>query len=323
MLRLDELASAGEDGLQHVSDVEPVDQAECSLVQGGELPAVEPELLLRPLALGDVEQEALGVQRPTRLVAGDHDVILHPDHPPVLGQETVLGGEGRPARIGLGMLREHASAILRMEHIGKELGVAEPRDGRVAEERFDLRADVDRGARLVEVVDVGHERELLDQAPVPALGRAQPALGLLALVERASQRAGVLGEAPVARVERFRDLTEDGQERRVEEDERESQRDPDGCHRGAHVVGDRPVVEVHLEGGHRLALAAQRHERLDRLQVPPSALLLETRHLPQRPAGERGLQVGGLPRARADHGVVVRVGEDALSRPELDQHEVV
>ncbi len=66
----------------------------------------------------------------------------------------------------------------------RELGALEPLLGGVADERLDLRADVDRREGLVDAVHVGDEWDVLDQRPVARLcvlelaDDRQPLLGL-------------------------------------------------------------------------------------------------------------------------------------------------
>ena len=112
---------------------------------------------------------------------------------------------------------DRALSVVRVEDPDEELRVAHALERRVADEVLDLRAHVDAGARLVEAGDVHDERELLDEAPVVALGLADADLRLVALGERLGQRRRVVLQPLVAVVERPRHLPEDREERGVQE----------------------------------------------------------------------------------------------------------
>ena len=154
------------------------------------------------------------------------------------------------------MRGERVLAVVGMEDPGEELGVAHAFERRVADEVLDLRAHVDAGAGLVEARDVHDERQLLDEAPVVALGLAHSHLGLVPLLERLSERRRMLLEAPVAVVECLRHLTQDREEGRVQEQQREAESDADGRDRLLDFGGDRLVGLVDLEHSGRLACVA-------------------------------------------------------------------
>ena len=90
----------------------------------------------------------------------------------------------------------------------RERGLCRPFLRRVAEQRLDLRAHVERVERRLDAVHVGDERNVLDQRPVAHLGRRRLLLGLDDLGE-VPERAGE--ESPPAALElRDRDLGGEG-----------------------------------------------------------------------------------------------------------------
>jgi hypothetical protein len=198
--------------------IELVDEEERRLVQGAELGVLALALLLVGLLRRDVDKEALGVHRPTGLILGDRHLVVDPDGPAVLRDHPVLDREGLAALIGLRVRGDRLLAVVRMEDLDEELGVAHALERRVADEVLDLRAHVDARAGLVETRDVHDERQLLDEAAVVALGLAHPHLGLVALVEGLRERGGVLLETLVAVVQGPGHLAEDREERGVEEE---------------------------------------------------------------------------------------------------------
>ena len=67
------------------------------------------------------------------------------------------------------MSRKDADPVLRVKRADEEVRIVSPLADRVAEERLDLLAREDVGARLVEGVDIDDERQLLDQSPIAPL----------------------------------------------------------------------------------------------------------------------------------------------------------
>jgi hypothetical protein len=120
---------------------------------------VAAELLLALLLLRDVDDEAL----PVRAVAvGDEGGrVAYPDGVAVRATQAVVAAEGSPRGDRLGVAGEDAVAIARIEHAAPEPCLLEPVVHRIPEQRLDLRADV---RESVAVLDVHHERQLLDEA---------------------------------------------------------------------------------------------------------------------------------------------------------------
>ena len=122
------------------------------------------------LALGDVHEEALDVQRGPFVVLDDDGLIADGDRPPVASDEPVLE---RPARLAGRedpfVVGEDALAVVGMEELEEELGIAEPFIRCVAEEPLDLRADVYRWGDSG-LVDVSDERKLLHELAVSPFG---------------------------------------------------------------------------------------------------------------------------------------------------------
>jgi hypothetical protein len=144
----------------------------------GVAPREPAEILLGFAAPRDIEHVALGVHRLTRL--GVHRrLVAYPDGSAVLREQAVLGDERLTGLVRAMHLREHPLAVVRMEHIDEQIRVRDPLLDRVTEQCLHLRARVDVAAVLAQVVDVDHERQLLDQPLVMSLELAAPALGLV------------------------------------------------------------------------------------------------------------------------------------------------
>ena len=138
--------------------------------------------LLRQLALGDVDEEALHPEGCAPLVSHEDRLVEDPDDSPVRRDVAVLGAEGlaRPAQaIGVG---EDAFDVVVMDGVVHEARVLDPLRGRVAEKRLDLRAHVDVPHRCVRGADVGHERQVLDERAIAKLRLAKRRLGPPALL---------------------------------------------------------------------------------------------------------------------------------------------
>jgi hypothetical protein len=183
------------------------------------------------------------------------------------------------------------------------------------------RTDVRAEAGLVDRAHVGHERELLDERAVARLGVAEAGDGLTALVQRALELFGLLLEATCALLQRLRDLAEDGEERGVEQQERESEHEGHRLHGPGDLRFDRPVVVVELEHAAwpGLSTDADRHvggDHLDVLACP--ALVVQVPDLAEILAGEDGLELLRLAEPRPDELVLVRVHDSAVGPPELD-----
>ena len=99
--------------------------------------------LFGPLALGDVEGDALQEQRPPLLVADDAGLAVHPHLASVAGDKAVFGAEidARAARPG--KLRPPALAVVGMQLAIPQERIAQPFLLGEAQHDFDLRADVE------------------------------------------------------------------------------------------------------------------------------------------------------------------------------------
>ena len=169
-------ARAGDRQLQELLEHRPVRQA-------GEVVVVseERDLLLRALALGDVHHHALRMQGLSPLVPDQDGLVPEPDHASVLGDHAVLHREGLAGLVVALVLREGPLAIVRMQHPRPHVLIGNPLLRRVAQDRLDLRADVEGRRVLTKHVDVGDRRQLLDHRAEPALRGAALALGHLPL----------------------------------------------------------------------------------------------------------------------------------------------
>ena len=76
-----------------------------------------------------------------------------------------------------------------MQHLHEEVRVGDPLVDRVSEQRLHLRAGVDVGRGVVQLVDVDDERELLDQALVVGLEITVPCVGTLEQLRRLPDEA--------------------------------------------------------------------------------------------------------------------------------------
>ena len=178
---------------------------------------------------------------------------------------------------------------------------------------------------LIEPGDVHDERQLLDEAPVVALGLADAHLGLVALGERLGQRRRVVLQPLVASVERPRHLAQDRKERRVEQDERETESHDRGD-RLVDLGGHGRVGLVDLEDARRPAQVAgvDGDVGLERLGVLDggAAVVVERADLLHGLPVEGSLEVGCVVRSLAHLRVVGRAGDDALGRQQLHPQEI-
>ena len=159
----------------------------------GHLRLRDPQLGLRAAQLGDVDEHALGVQRPVGRVAHDRLLVEQVHDRAVGGHEAVLEVDrDLLARVARELLDDPV-AVAGVHHGGPELRVLGPALRRIARERLDLRADVADRDGLVVVADVGDGRHLLDE---PAEAR----LGLLERRLRGVQAAEVAQEADEQRL---------------------------------------------------------------------------------------------------------------------------
>ena len=150
---------------------------------GPELPLAVAELLLHLPALRRIEQVALRVEAVALLVADDHVLVLHPDDPSVSRDQPVLLAV-RPVVLGPRAL-DDLGVVVRVDELPEHVRVGEPLVGRVAERPLDLRAHVQARGRVVQVVDVHGEGQVLDERAVAGLRLAPGRVRLAPLDRRA------------------------------------------------------------------------------------------------------------------------------------------
>jgi hypothetical protein len=137
--------------------------------------------ILGVLAGRDVEKDPLPHHRVPVGVAQQLRLIAHPHHASVATEEAVFGREGLAGLVRPLRELEDSVAVVRVQMVDPELRVPQPGARREAEQPLVLRADVERGAHLVDRVLVDHDRELFDQGPVVGLGLLEELLCDLAL----------------------------------------------------------------------------------------------------------------------------------------------
>ncbi len=149
------------------------------LHQGAEAHLAPANRLLGLLLLSDVEHDAVPEAGAAGLVRHQHRVVTEPDDLAVAGEQAVLDAERLAGPLGAAVFREHAIAVIGVEETLPEVRSGDPLVRRVAENRFDLGADVDDRPGLVRFVQrlgVGDHRQVLDQRAVLGLRFAQPRL---------------------------------------------------------------------------------------------------------------------------------------------------
>ncbi len=97
----------------------------------------------------------------------------------VLREHAVLGDEPLTRHVRPLDLAEDALAIVRVQDVDEEVRIGGPLLHRVPEQRLHLRARIDVGRVVRQLVDVDHERELLDQLLVVRFERTIPGVGLV------------------------------------------------------------------------------------------------------------------------------------------------
>ena len=132
-------------------------------------------------AVCDVEHEAVVRDHVAALVEDGGRVVVEPDDVTVLGHAAVFRSRSlaavrfrNPVEDALAVVRVHDAA-------GEELGRAQPLVLAVAEDRLDLRADVDCRARIVGRVEIDDAGEILDERAVALLRFAALGFEVLAL----------------------------------------------------------------------------------------------------------------------------------------------
>ncbi len=129
--------------------------------------------LLCLLAFGDVQHDALPIQRAAGAIAHHDRLVANPYDTPIAGDQAIFQLECLARGVGADMLCQHALAVIGMEQPGPESWVGHPLFRRVARHGFDLRADVYRRTGLVNGIQVNDGRNLLYQRAVSGLGFAQ------------------------------------------------------------------------------------------------------------------------------------------------------
>ena len=123
------------------------------------------------------------------LVAHRDRLVEHPDDAPSRAMNRNSQRVGMPCSRASRASAAHTLAVVGMDAVARELGLRRPLLRRVAEQRLDLRAHVERRERRLDAVHVGDERNVLDQGPVAHFGGGLLLLGFHDLGEVA-ERAG-------------------------------------------------------------------------------------------------------------------------------------
>ena len=123
---------------------------------------LEPDAVLLPGR--DVLHVALRDTRPSVGIGDDQLVVADPDDSSVARDQSVVEVHRlQPGGVPLHDLRQHALAVVGVQRVAEEIGIGEPLLLGVAQQRRNLRADVERRALVVELVDVDDERQPLDE----------------------------------------------------------------------------------------------------------------------------------------------------------------
>ena len=131
-------------------------------------------LLVGALPLADVDEQRLRVEGLPFGAANGRHLLAHPHDSAAARQKPVFRRPRRcPGRLPL-RSGEHLVLVVGVQELAEELRIVLPLGGRVAEQLFDLRADVRDRAPIVRRRDQGHERESLHEGAVPALGLVHP-----------------------------------------------------------------------------------------------------------------------------------------------------
>ena len=131
-----------------------------------------PELLLAAaerfgqlLLLGDVEEEAVEIGGPTRLIADDRRLVVVPMHRPIAADHAVLRPERRVAVPPACVLGQHPLAVPGVENLGIKIFVGDPLLHGVTELGLKLWTGVYVGRGLVQPVDIDGDRDVFDERP--------------------------------------------------------------------------------------------------------------------------------------------------------------
>src|SRR5205807_5105954 len=99
------------------------------------------ELLLRALALGDVEHDALPEPGPPVPVANEDSLVVHPHDPAVARPDPVLGVEGLARAVGAPDRLSPLPLVVGVDDLRQEIVVLHPCGRWVSEHRLRLQAE--------------------------------------------------------------------------------------------------------------------------------------------------------------------------------------
>src|SRR6266568_7713495 len=103
-------------------------------------------LVVRSLALTDVDQKRLDVERLSHDIPDRRGLLTDPDDSPIASNEPVLATEPAAVSVRTLVCIEHFLAVVGMQKPGEELWFCTPLCRRVTKHRLHLRADVDARA---------------------------------------------------------------------------------------------------------------------------------------------------------------------------------
>jgi hypothetical protein len=123
-------------------------------------------LVVRSLALTDVHQKRLGVERLSYDVPDRRSLLTNPDDPPTASNEPVLATEPAALSVRTLVCIEHFLAVVGMQKPGEELWFCTPLCRRVTKHRLHLRADVNAGASVTGSRQPRQKGEILSDGSV-------------------------------------------------------------------------------------------------------------------------------------------------------------
>ena len=155
------MSRAGDRELQELLEHRPARQT-------GQLVVIrqEGDLLVAALDLGDVDHHAEREGRHPSFVAEHPRLVVDPHDAAVLAIDAIVERERLAGLVVALVLGGRSRAIVGVHDPEPEIAVAHPFVRRVAEQLLDLGAHVQRRGRVVERVDVGHGRDVLDDRTV-------------------------------------------------------------------------------------------------------------------------------------------------------------
>ena len=158
---LDPRRHAAERGDQRVRARQLDLAAALALGQPRELLGVLRALPVGQLALGDILHDPLPEQRRAVLVAHDRGIVAQPHAAAVARKHAEFDLPGRQSRVGPLQLGQHTRALVRVDVLDPQRRGRQPLGLREAQDRLDLRADIDRAADRIERAGVRHQRHVL------------------------------------------------------------------------------------------------------------------------------------------------------------------